>query len=115
MSRLDKVQSELVAASVEVWGLRPQLLKTIEELSELQRAISKYLVLIGGHATAKTNHHVNEDLRRMDIYYEIVDVELMIAAIKERLGQDAIYREAREIKLRNLKKLLMREGLKFDV
>ena len=100
----------LIEAAVEVWGETSQLLKTIEELSELQRSISRYLIIKSDENIPKDSGHWNTDLQLMDIYHEIVDVEIMIAQVKHNFNKPAIYAQAREVKLHNLKGLLRLEG-----
>jgi transcription elongation factor Elf1 len=58
---------DILTASIEYFGESKQAIKTIEELSELQKAISK--ALIG-----------NEDIEK--ISEEIADVEIMLAQLK---------------------------------
>ena len=103
----------LIELAVEVWGETPTLLKTIEELSELQRSISRYLIIKSDENIAKDAHHWNTDLQLIDIYHEIVDVEIMIAHIKQNFKKPAIYAQARDVKLQNLKRLLRLEGIEI--
>ena len=102
-------ESRLYELAAEVWGETPQLLKTIEELSELQRAISRYLIIKSDENIGKEADHWNLDLQIMAIYSEIVDVEIMIAQVKEVLNRPAIYAHARDVKLQNLRRLLRLE------
>ena len=103
----------LVEAAVEVWGETAQLLKTIEELSELQRSISRYLIIKSDENIPKDAGHWNTDLQLMDIYHEIVDVEIMIAQVKHNFKRPAIYAQARDVKLQNLERLLKMEGIEI--
>ena len=103
----------LIEAAAEVWGETPQLLKTIEELSELQRSISRYLIIKIDENIGKDADHWNTDLQIMDIYHEIVDVEIMIAQLKHKFNKPAIYAQAREVKRHNLERLLRLEGIEI--
>ena len=105
-------ESRLYELATELWGDTAQLLKTIEELSELQRAISRYLIIKSDEKIPNDNYgpqHWNLDLQIMEIYHEIVDVEIMIAQVKGILKRPAIYAQARDVKLRNLERLLRLE------
>lgn len=103
-------ESRLCELATELWGDTSQLLKTIEELSELQRAISRYLIIKFDENIAKDGEHWNRDLQIMEIYHEIVDVEIMIAQVKHILKKPAIYAQARDVKFQNLERLLRLEG-----
>ena len=105
--------AHLIEAAVEVWGETSQLLKTIEELSELQRAISRYLIIKSDENIPKDASHWNTDLQLVDIYHEIVDVEIMIAQVKHNFKRPAIYAQARDVKLQNLERLLKMEGIEI--
>ena len=104
-----KTESQIYELAAEVWGETPQLLKTIEELSELQRAISRYLIIKSDENIGKDADHWNLDLQLMEIYFELVDVEIMIAQIKHNFNKPAIYAQARDVKLQNLRRLLRLE------
>jgi hypothetical protein len=103
-------ESELYELAVKHWGERPQLLKTVEELSELSRAISRFLIITQDQAVPKDHEHYNYDLRLMEIYHEIVDVEIMIGQLKHNFQRDAIYQSTREVKFAHLRRLLKLEG-----
>jgi len=90
------------------WGIEPQLLKTVEELSELQKAIARYLIKksMGRDQTIhkdvdfwETNDLVN------NIVAEIVDVEIMINQLKEYFDEN-VYAQYRTEKLIRLERLL---------
>lgn len=108
----ERQESKLYELAVKNWGETPQLLKTIEELSELQRAISRYLIIKSDEGFPKNSDHRNLGLQLMEIYHEIVDVEIMIAQVKHNFKKPAIYAQARDVKLQNLERLLRLEGWK---
>lgn len=102
-------ESKLYELAVENWGETAQILKTIEELSEFQRALSRYLIIKSDENIPKDSDHWNLDLQLMEIYHEMVDVEIMIAQIKHNFNKPAIYAQARDVKLQNLRRLLRLE------
>ena len=106
-------EDRLLVAAAEVWAETPQLLKTIEELSELQRSISRYLIIKNDENIGKDEDHWPLDLQIRDIYLEIVDVEIMIAQVKHYFNKPAIYAQARDLKLHNLERLLRLEGIEI--
>lgn len=105
--------AHLIELACQVWGETPQLLKTIEELSELQRSISRYLIIKSDEDIGKDAAHWNTDLQLMDIYHEIVDVEIMIAQVKQNFNKPAIYAQAQDVKKQNLMRLLRMEGIEI--
>jgi hypothetical protein len=107
--RLMSEKEKLIELAVKHWGKTPQLLKTIEELSGLSRAISRFLIIQNDERKAYDAHHWNTDLQEMEILHEIVDVEIMIAQILESLKKPSAYRMAWDVKLANLKRLLKYE------
>ena len=102
-------ESRLYERAVECWGDTSQELKLIEALSELQKAISRYLIIKIEENIPKDADHWNRDLQIMAIYSEIVDVEIMIAQVKQIFDKPAMYAHARDVKLRNLERLLRLE------
>lgn len=100
----------LVEKAVEAWGERAQLLKTIEEAGELQRAIARYMI-------KAENAEVNPDVDRWEIgtlivemMDEVVDVEIMLGMIKAAFSWHAnLYELCRVQKVANLRRLLSLE------
>lgn len=103
-------ESRLYELAAKHWGEKSQLLKTIEELGELSRAIARYLIEIGDEPSQRDKDHHNVNLCLHEIYWEIVDVETLIAQVKYNFQRPKIYENFREIILTRLKKRLEREG-----
>jgi hypothetical protein len=106
-------ESKLYELAVKHWGEKAQLLKTIEELGEFSRAIARYLIEIGDDNAPKTDAHSNIDLMLHEMYWEIVDVEVMIAQLKHNFQRPKMYEHLKEIILARLKRYLEREGEVF--
>ena len=90
------------------WGLEPQLLKTVEELSELQKAIARYLILrcIGrDQSVTKDADFWNVNDLINNIVEEIVDCEIMLNQMKEYFNPN-LYAQYRTEKLIRLDELL---------
>lgn len=95
------------------WGIEPQLLKTVEELSELQRAIARYLILrcIGRNENMAKQEFAKDvdfwDLNDLtkNIVEEIVDCEIMLNQLKEYFDEN-LYAQYRTEKLIKLDRLL---------
>lgn len=104
-----KNESRLYERAVEFWGEDAQILKTIEELSEFQRALARYLIIKSDENIPKDSFPQNLDLQLMEIYFELVDVEIMIAQIKHNFNKPAIYAQAQDVKLQRLERLLRLE------
>ena len=102
-------ESKLYELAVETWGETAQILKTIEELSEFQRALSRYLIIKSDENIPKEGIHQNLNLQLMEIYFEMVDVEIMTAQLKHNFNKPAIYAQARDVKLQRLERLLRLE------
>jgi len=91
------------------WGIEPQLLKTVEELSELQKAIARYLIkksLGRDQSVTKDADFWNVNDLTNDIVEEIVDCEIMLNQLKEYFDENvyAQYRTEKLIKLQSLLK-----------
>jgi len=89
------------------WGIELQLLKTVEELSELQKAIARYLIKRcierDQRIFKKADFWDINDLTN-DIVEEIVDCEIMLNQLKEYFDENVYnqYRTEKIIKLRRL-------------
>jgi archaellum component FlaC len=86
------IKKDIYKKAVEKFGIKNQIIKTIEELSELQRALCI---------------SINEnDKRAHNIFEEIADVEIMLAQIKMQMGDNKkIISEYKREKLERLEKL----------
>ena len=98
----------LYRKAVEVWGERTQLLKTIEEGGELQKAIARYLI----KKYTPEGEHPDGDQWEIgplivELMDEVVDVEIMIGQIKAAFaGHTTLYNLCRLEKIENLRRLL---------
>ena len=61
--------ADVCAAALVHFGERNQILKTIEELAELQRALSRYLVAVDQQSATLTEE--------LQVVEELADVEIM--------------------------------------
>ena len=103
--------AELFEAATDVWGERPQLLKTIEELAELQRAIARYLISVDFENTGDADKWNSEELLA-NILEETTDVEIMIGQLKAIFGNHmSVYEAIKTQKIQHLRSLLKLEGL----
>ena len=91
-----------------VWGIEPQLLKTVEELSELQKAIARYLIkrcIARDQRIAKEADFWDTNELTKNIIEEIVDCEIMLNQLKEYFDEN-VYAQYRTEKLISLDRLL---------
>lgn len=85
-----KEKEQLYKKAIEKWGKELQITLAIEEMSELQKELCKYL---------------RGDRNRSAILEEITDVEIMIEQIKIILNVDELnIKELKEYKINRLKK-----------
>lgn len=97
---------DLYRKAFKVWGEYRQLLKTVEEAGELQKAIARYMIPL-----------YDEDLGSWDkgeliteLMEEVVDVEIMIGQIKIAFARHGgLYDLCRFEKVENLRRLLALE------
>jgi len=93
MNRNDLQEKKIYKRFLKVKGYDNQIFKTIEELSELIRALVKYEL-------EKTNANYENLLK------EIVDAELMIGQTKYNLNQGGYIKILKQQKLKDLNELL---------
>jgi len=93
MNRNDIQEKKIYKRFLKVKGYDNQIFKTIEELSELIRALVKYEL-------EKTNANYEKLLK------EIVDAELMIGQTKYNLNQGGYIKILKQQKLKDLNELL---------
>lgn len=97
----------LCEKSVQVWGERAQLLKTVEELGELSKAIARYLIKTGGKKIAYPADSWGIGALTVDLMEEIVDVEIMIGQVKAIFkGHEKLHEICWKMKMDNFQKLL---------
>lgn len=89
-----KTQADIIAAAVKHYGIKNQLLKTVEELSELQRAIVR--TLIDSNVNDEPDMELFENLIE-----ETADVRIMVTQMMLILGVDVVTAEENR-KLRRL-------------
>ena len=89
---------EIVEAAVNKYGYRNQVLKAIEELAELQRALARY----------SANWMGNEEAD--DVHEEIADVEIMLNQLRLMFDPNEID-DWKDSKLERLARMV---GVKID-
>ena len=89
-----KTQADIIYTAVKHYGVENQLLKTVEELSELQRAIMR--TIIDSNANDEPNMELIENLIE-----ETADAWIMIKQMTLILGVDVVTAEENS-KLRRL-------------
>ncbi len=89
-------ETEIYNAALAKWGVNLQIIVAIEELAELSQALAKYM-----------RHGLTpEDVGSLSpIEDEIADVQIMLDQLKLAFPY-AFHEQAKEAKLKNLKKLL---------
>ena len=95
-----KTQADIIAAAVKHYGVENQLLKTVEEMGELQRAIARVLI------DSNVNDEPNMELIA-NLIEETADVRIMINQMTLILGVDMVTAEEN----RKLRRLAERMGM----
>lgn len=71
---------EVLQKAINTYGVKNQMIKTVEELSELSQALCKSLVRLN-YTKEKTS--LEDDLKSVDnIFKEMADVEIMLEQCK---------------------------------
>ncbi|MDO4831001.1 MAG: hypothetical protein Q4A46_05955 [Clostridia bacterium] len=71
---------EIMQKAINTYGVENQMIKTVEELSELSQALCKSIVRLN-YTKEKTS--LEDDLKSVDnIFEEIADVEIMLEQCK---------------------------------
>jgi hypothetical protein len=71
---------EIMQKAINTYGLENQMIKTVEELSELSQALCKSIVRLN-YTKEKTS--LEDDLKSVDnIFEEMADVEIMLEQCK---------------------------------
>lgn len=93
-------EKEVYQQTILKFGEINQLIMLFEELSELTKAVTKYI-----RAKDTTQIHIHKC--KSHIVEEIVDVEIMISQLKEIINvDDKHYQSQKEHKLNRLKKII---------
>lgn len=90
-----KTKAYIIAAAVETYGYEDQMLQAIEELAELQRAITRA---------------IKAPADRDNLHEEIADVEIMLAQLRYILDEDRID----EWKASKMERLARRLGMQIE-
>lgn len=90
-------EEKVLQNAIDTFGIEKQLIVTIEELSELQKAIAKYL------RYNKSDEYVGE------IIEEIIDAEIMIRQVKKIFKIDEFYNIILKVKFRKLQRFVEEE------
>lgn len=75
---------EILQKAINTYGLENQMIKTVEELSELSQALCKSLIRLN-YTKEKTKEKISleDDLKSVDnIFEEMADVEIMLEQCK---------------------------------
>ena len=100
-----KTQADIIAAAVKRYGPIHQMLKTVEEAGELQRAIARVIMEVREHPDA-------DELEGgvvVNLIEETADVWIMIKQLTLILGVDVVTAEAN----RKLRRLAERLGMQI--
>lgn len=97
-----KTQADIIAAAVKHYGVENQLLKTVEEMGELQRAIARTLI--------DSNVNDEPDMELIaNLIEETADVWIMVKQMTLILGVDVVTAEED----RKLRRLAERMGMEI--
>lgn len=90
-----KTQADIIAAAVETYGYEDQMLQAIEELAELQRAITRA---------------IKAPADRDNLHEEIADVEIMLMQLRTIFDE----KEIDEWKEYKMERLARRLGMQIE-
>ncbi len=93
-------EGAILEAAIERWGEEMQIIVAIEELSELQKALTKRLRAGGGSVDCETARLLSEN-----ILEEMADVYIMLAQLEMMFGDPTEY------EIEKLERLAERVGL----
>ena len=93
---------DVIQAAVGVYGEVSQIQVTVEECSELQKALLKYIRLVNGDRYVGSKGELIADIKE-----EMADVSIMLDQMREIFGS---YETEREIKLNRTKDRLREAG-----
>lgn len=94
---------EIMKMAINTYGLQNQMIKTVEELSELSQAICKAVVRLNQPNGAT----LTDDLKSVDnIFEEMADVEIMLAQCKMMFKCEDEVQDWKDKKLKRLQSRL---------
>lgn len=95
---------EIMQKAIGTYGLQNQMIKTVEELSELSQALCKAVVRLN----QPNGETLTDDLKSVDnIFEEICDVEIMLAQCKIMFQCEKEVQNWKDKKLERLKSRLV--------
>lgn len=95
---------EIMQKAINTYGVENQMIKTVEELSELSQALCKSIVRLN-YTKEKTS--LEDDLKSVDnIFEEIADVEIMLEQCKIMFQCDKEVNEWKQEKIKRLERRL---------
>ena len=95
---------ETMYKAINTYGVENQMIKTVEELSELSQALCKSIVRLN-YTKEKTS--LEDDLKSVDnIFEEIADVEIMLEQYKIMFQCDKEVNEWKQEKIKRLERRL---------
>lgn len=95
---------EIMYKAINTYGVENQMIKTVEELSELSQALCKSIVRLN-YTKEKTS--LEDDLKSVDnIFEEIADVEIMLEQCKIMFQCDKEVNEWKQEKIKRLERRL---------
>lgn len=98
-----KSNKEIMQKAINTYGLENQMIKTIEELSELSQSLSKALIRLN----SKSDTTLSADLKSVNnIFEEMADVEIMLEQCKMMFECETEVQDWKEKKIARLAKRL---------
>lgn len=97
---LDSKKISIYKRVIKKWGSPLQLILTIEELAELQKALTKHL------RYSDPENYTHERELRQHLTEEMADVEIMLEQLKLIFDNDNDVKKAKKHKLNRLENLL---------
>lgn len=96
---------EIMQKAIDTYGVENQMIKTVEELSELSQALCKSIVRLN-YTKEKTS--LEDDLKSVDnIFEEMADVEIMLEQCKIMFQCDKEVSAWKNKKIERLERRLM--------
>ena len=95
-------RTEVMAQAIKHFGRYHQIVKAVEEMSELQKELCKNHLEIGAMACVD------------DVSQEMADVEIMLEQLKMIFGNRELVEDWKELKLTRLESKLTRGGGKRE-
>lgn len=99
------IEKEIMQKAINTYGVENQMIKTVEELSELSQALCKSIVRLN-YTEEKTS--LEDDLKSVDnIFEEMADVEIMLEQCKIMFQCDKEVSAWKNKKIERLERRLM--------